>query len=280
MIQSSAHVPPELRDLLVDRALQGLDEQQEARLQVLLREHPNVDEQLFDRTVGLLETHYAFGKAEHIPPSLHERLRQAGQQWSDTYSKLNGDGLKFRTHQTSLQPTTNSRATRRRRSMLIGLGAIAACFALGVVLWQVPPTTETTPTQLRQSLFVEARDLIVARWSQSQDPVAIGAIGDIAWSGERQEGYIRIRGLAANDPSKAQYQLWIVDASHPDEPPVCGGVFDMPSTSADVIIPILPAVRVCDARQFLVTIEPPGGVLVSAQERVPLHAEVTRWPCR
>ncbi len=280
MIRSTSHVPPELSDLLADRALQGLDDQQEARLQVLLREHPGIDEKMFDRTVGMLETHFAFAEAEAMPPTLHERLRQAGQHWSLSHSAAPIERLHFANSQPKQQARPHSQPIKRRRSMLIGWGTIAACLALSVMLWQVFSSTDPTPKELRQTLFVEARDLIAAEWARSEDPAATGAIGDIAWSGERQEGYMRMRGLAANDPTQAQYQLWIVDASRPNEPPVSGGVFDIPATTEDVIIPILPEVRVCDPREFIVTIEPPGGVLVSSQERVPLQAVVTNWPCR
>ena len=80
---------------------------------------------------------------------------------------------------------------------------------------------------------------------------------------------MRFSGLKPNDPDREQYQLWIVDASRGEPlkvPPVDGGVFDA-GAGGDVIVPIAPKLPVGKAFAFAVTIEPPGGVVVSDQSR-------------
>ena len=73
---------------------------------------------------------------------------------------------------------------------------------------------------------------------------------------------MRLAGLVANDPGTAQYQLWIVDPER-DQRPVDGGVFDVPSGGGEVIIPIDPKLRIKSPAAFAITLEKPGGVVVS-----------------
>jgi anti-sigma-K factor RskA len=84
---------------------------------------------------------------------------------------------------------------------------------------------------------------------------------------------MRFRGLPVNTPSKEQYQLWIFAKNQSDSTPIDGGVFDITSTE-EVIIPINAKLFVQDAFMFAVTIEKPGGVVVSSRERLPLLAMV------
>ena len=51
-----------------------------------------------------------------------------------------------------------------------------------------------------------------------------------------------------------------------------GGVFDV--RGDEVVIPIHAAVRVFEPKLFAVTVERPGGVVVSKRERIVLTAEL------
>ena len=82
------------------------------------------------------------------------------------------------------------------------------------------------------------------------------------------------RALAANDPAKNQYQLWIFDGGRDERYPVDGGVFDVGASQGEVVIPISAKVRVHDPKMFAVTVEKPGGVVVSKRERVVVAAKV------
>ena len=88
--------------------------------------------------------------------------------------------------------------------------------------------------------------------------------GNIIWSNNKQTGFITISGMPINDSSKNQYQIWIVDPIKYLNP-VDGGVFDITTSEKDVIIPINPKLPVSNARAFAITLEQPGGVVVSSQ---------------
>ena len=81
-----------------------------------------------------------------------------------------------------------------------------------------------------------------------------------------------IGGLAANDPTELQYQLWIFDAERDERYPVDGGVFDIAPEGGTAVIPIRATLPVETAALFAVTVEPPGGVVVS-DRRIALLAQ-------
>jgi anti-sigma-K factor RskA len=151
----------------------------------------------------------------------------------------------------------------------------AAClaFAACVSFWQWPTDqTVANVAQLRAALIASAPDVVEADWSAGTTPIP-GATGDIVWSTQRQQGFMRFRGVPVNAPTKAQYQLWIFDKNQSDTTPIDGGVFDITS-DGEVVVPIDAKLRVRDPFMFAVTIEKPGGVVVSARERLPLLAKL------
>jgi hypothetical protein len=91
--------------------------------------------------------------------------------------------------------------------------------------------------------------------------------GEVVWSDGKQEGYMTLSGIPANDPGQYQYQLWIVDPDR-DALPVDGGVFDIPAGQGKVVIPIDSKLAVRKPAVFVITREKPGGVVKSAQEVV------------
>jgi hypothetical protein len=113
----------------------------------------------------------------------------------------------------------------------------------------------------------------VISWSSTEDPAASQASGDLVWDDRQQEGYMRFKGLAPNDPDVYQYQLWIFDATRDERHPVDGGVFDVPSGSDEVIVPIRAKLPVGEPVLFAITVEKPGGVVVSDRERIALVAK-------
>lgn len=84
------------------------------------------------------------------------------------------------------------------------------------------------------------------------------------WSTNRQEGYMRFSGLAVNDPKVEQYQLWIFEDAG-QQHPIDGGVFDI--KSKDDLISIDPKI-LAKGKYFAVTVEKPGGVVVSSRKRI------------
>jgi len=119
----------------------------------------------------------------------------------------------------------------------------------------------------RAELIATVPDVQVLEWSTE------GVAGDVAWSDARNEGYMRIDGLEVNDPTRSQYQLWIFRGDDPSKEahPVSGGVFDV-TAEGEVVIPIDAQLEVDGASIFAVTVEPPGGVMVSDREQIVLVA--------
>ncbi|UCE03165.1 MAG: anti-sigma factor [Candidatus Latescibacterota bacterium] len=137
----------------------------------------------------------------------------------------------------------------------------------------VQPEPVRSAASRRAELLATAPDAVALAWSATQDAAAAGARGDVVWSASRQEGYMRFNGLAANDPAVSQYQLWVFDRERDESYPVDGGVFDIPAGAAEVVVAIETRVPVAAATLFAVTVEPPGGVVVSSRERIALVAQ-------
>jgi anti-sigma-K factor RskA len=108
-----------------------------------------------------------------------------------------------------------------------------------------------------------------------KDAGAPGVTGDVVWDPVSQRGYLRFVGLKPNDPALQQYQIWVFDAERDPRYPVDGGIFDVPAGAGDVVIPIRVAVPVRAAKAFAVTVEKPGGVVVSSREHVVALAQLT-----
>jgi anti-sigma-K factor RskA len=85
---------------------------------------------------------------------------------------------------------------------------------------------------------------------------------------------MRFRGLAANDPRQAQYQLWIFDRARGEKYPVDGGVFDIPAVPGEILVPITARLPVRDPTMFAVTLEQSGGVVVSEREHILVLAKI------
>jgi hypothetical protein len=139
-----------------------------------------------------------------------------------------------------------------------------------------PPAKPPEPTlaQKRDRLLSEAKDVVKVAWSPTKDVAGQGETGEVVWSNERQEGYMTFRAVAKNDPTKSQYQLWIFDGERDERYPVDGGVFDVDPSSGEVVVPISAKVKVAKPTLFAVTVEAPGGVVVSKRERIVVAAKV------
>ncbi|HYW31271.1 MAG TPA: anti-sigma factor [Gemmatimonas sp.] len=165
----------------------------------------------------------------------------------------------------------------QRRDMWRWTGWLAAAAAM--LLWAVGPQTVAssgvgpTPAELRASVLRGDSTATPIRWAATSDSVAHGATGDVVWSDRLQRGVLRIAGLQPNDRERWQYQLWIFDKTRNEKYPVDGGVFDVPPSGGEVLVPIAARLRVGNAVVFAVTVEEAGGVVVSARDRIALLAQ-------
>ncbi|MHC5538287.1 anti-sigma factor [Singulisphaera rosea] len=134
---------------------------------------------------------------------------------------------------------------------------------------------ETAPMSIvesRNQLLATATDLIRADWSDGPTPFS-GVSGEVDWSTSQQRGFLSFRGMPVNKASVEQYQLWIFDRNQDEKTPIDGGVFDI-SSQGEVLVPIRAALKVRDPYLFAVTVEKPGGVVVSSRARLPVLGTV------
>ncbi len=108
-------------------------------------------------------------------------------------------------------------------------------------------------------------------WKTTKDEAGSQASGDVVWHAGVQKGVMRFAGLAPNDSKRSQYQLWIFDETRGEEPPIDGGVFDI-GPSGELLVPFAAKLPVGKAKLFAVTVEKPGGVVVSKRERIVVTA--------
>lgn len=180
-------------------------------------------------------------------------------------------------------------ASRSRRSYAMWGGWLAAAAMLA--LWVRGPANPSAVVAAAPSAIASSdaassaaaswvRDSLIAvdstitriAWAPTADSTAEGASGDVVWSTRAQRGVMRLIGLKSNDVQRWQYQLWIFDKTRDQRYPVDGGVFDVPAGATEVFVPINARVPVGSAVMFAVTVEAPGGVVVSTRERVALLA--------
>lgn len=156
-------------------------------------------------------------------------------------------------------------ASPRQTAILPWLGWAAAACLFGLLVLR-DGGTGPAPEERRDALVKQAADLRRVAFAGTGGAYATAG-GEVLWSDSRQEGYLVLSNLPANDPTRKQYQLWIVDPAR-DEFPVDGGVFDIPAGGGPVVIPVDAKLAVKNPAAFVITLEQPGGVVRSKQEVV------------
>ncbi|MFT5291368.1 MAG: hypothetical protein ACI8QS_000454 [Planctomycetota bacterium] len=256
MIRRFANWDDHTLDLAIDSFTVGLDEGDEASLQGL-SDHGDLQD--FENTLAAISLSQV-QTLVNPPAELILRMERAGMEY--------------------LVANVSSPSAQRGRVLAFPLRALAiagwllaAGLLLAMTLFKGSASQDTYAQ--RGSLITTAGDLVRIEWTATEDPAASSASGDVVWSSTRQEGYMRFRNLSPNDPEQTQYQLWIFDPSRADweARPVDGGVFNVP-TEAEVVVPIDPKLEVRETALFAVTVEAPGGVVVSDRERLVLTAAI------
>lgn len=229
---------------------------------------PHDDTDALERAAAELAARLSSDQETPLPAALAARIAAEGRAMVEAQAPSD-DAVVGR-----IQPAAPATTTAPRTSWL-GWAAAAAA----IVAWFVLPSPfrstaprMLTPAELQTALLADSVGTLVLDWAATADSAARGAKGAVTWNGDRQQGVMRIRGLAPNDPRLAQYQLWIFDATRNERYPVDGGVFDV--TAGEVLVPITARLPVREPVMFAVTVEPPGGVVVSSRERIVLVAQV------
>lgn len=250
-----------LTDLLVKEATESLDEAERSELAQLLRAQP-VDRTAYERLAAGLSL-AAGGDEEPLPPALAARITAVGEAYVG--------GVRAGTI-VDLAPRVTPHGP------VIAWWAAAASLLLAVFGWYPRLAAPPTPVAAAEGQAERAErelgellarpGLVRSSFSGTADPASGAVDGDVIWDPATQRGYLRLRGLPANDARQAQYQLWVFDATRDQKYPVDGGVFDVPSGERPVVVPIRVPIRVGQAVLFAITVERPGGVVVSGREHI------------
>jgi hypothetical protein len=240
--------------LLVDRALQGADAAEEAGLNCLLQHYPELDAEEFDRTAAALDLALSHGEEEPLPAGLMNRLQVQG-------ASINLEPKKTSSAAPVIVPLPAPSPVRRgagSSSPLIWAGwLVAAVVLFFAVVPQQPPKLSYSQLKERGALVVEG-----AKGPHGKSELR----GEFVWDSNTQQGYMKLSGFDINDPKVSQYQLWIFDdREFTAVTPIDGGVFDV-KNSKEVLIPIKPNIKVNKSTLFAITVEKPGGVMVSKRD--------------
>jgi hypothetical protein len=249
------------------RAVEGLDAAEARELDTLLAAASLADSDEFDYAVAACDLALGDSSAiEPLPAALEARILAGAGDWLASRASRKTPGV------VSLE----ERTVRRDVFTPWAPWLLAAAAALVAVVGWWPRGEGPEPAVESPALVAvaDAPDALMRAWSATEDPTAPGAAGEVVWSTARQSGFMRIRGLAVNDPSAEQYQLWIFDRAQDERYPIDGGVFDIPAGAAEALVPIDAKIQVAEPYLFAVTVERPGGVVVSSRERIALVAEV------
>lgn len=242
-------LPPDIVDLLVLRATEGLNDEQQASLRALLDEHGLDDVPDFDLAAAAAANAFSLEHAKHY-----------GDAPEDLKAKLVEDAEAFF---DAAENTVIEMPAKESAQASWNWGwAAAAMLALALVFTHYGNrgAPDTDHAQARQALIAAGSPVIP--WAAPEDPDYSQVTGDVVWDDERQEGYMLLTGMPVNDPGESQYQLWLVDPNR-DSNPVDGGVFDIPPNAQTVVVPIDAKLAVDNPLVFAITREQPGGVVVS-----------------
>lgn len=239
------------QELDAGRALGNLDAEELREFDSLERSHGHVRDTGLDLLAASLEVEAALRSAQPMPTALAKRLHA----WADETSAASAQNV--------IRPEVSA-WKRMLAHPTSGWLAAAAAVVLALVLprQQIVDSPEIAATRLR----AEAKDAIERNFSGLGDFKDAG--GSVIWSDSLQQGFMSLSGIPANDPAKAQYQLWIVDPARDADAPVDGGVFDIPAGASSVVVPIDAKLAIRNPQAFVITLEQPGGVVKSKQEKV------------
>src|SRR6202789_2169032 len=284
-------------DLLIKQVTEGLSPAEQRALDAMDSELASAYLRDLERAAAAVTLAGSLG-GEPLPAALSARIaQQAAEHFAAAeHSAQPGnvaDLSEVRTataEKARVQPSLAPSPAPTRAMRFGGYGwlAAAACLVLAIFGWErsppplppvavveprpvvvAPPPQPVPPTAAEERAALLAKtDSLKIPLGATKDPAAAGVTGDVVWDPVTQRGFLHFAGLAPNDPAMHQYQIWIFDAGRDKRYPVDGGVFDVPANASEVVIPIRASLMVRKPAAFAVTLEKPGGVVVSGREHV------------
>jgi hypothetical protein len=242
-------------ELLADEALGQISAADAVELRRLMGEAGGSDAEALERAAAAADVamHEADRLGEVMPADVAARLHLAAEAFC-----IGKPGVVGRQDQEAFQ------FPAWRRFAVAAVLAIAAAAAW----YAISRPAIKNPAEARLAMLAEPGVVKVA-WTDwavdGKGPEIPGVKGDVVWSDAEQKGYMRFSGLPANDPSKEQYQLWIIDKTRGMGQRISGAIFD--GGLGEVVVAIEPQLLVNKAAAFAVTIEQAGGTWVSDMSR-------------
>lgn len=266
-----------LMQLLADHATEGISAKQSAELRNLLLRNPEIDDLQYEFAAAAFHLSQPWG-LEPFPQRLQEKVSADAESYFNSQQGSQASAKDSSSaHSSSLLEFPG---VRRKRAFPLFTTAWAAAaafllFALGGWGLVLKSKLERRPTaeEARSRLLATNARLIKAEWRPGNSPESEGVYGDVIWNIAGQQGYMHFHDLPVNDPNVMVYQLWIFDADQDERYPVDGGVFNI-NRKGDVIVPIKASLKVSRPTLFAITIEKPGGVMVSKRDRLVLLGKV------
>lgn len=267
-----------LVDLMIQRATFGLTESEQLEFDQLNSSSENSAEaERFELTASAIDLAFGTGQSqEEMPRQIQDKLLiSAGQFLAGQRGLDSGAPIELR---SALNQSNVRNSNWGRVNVAVAL-VTAASLLVAAGWWfltdqgnnsPVEAVARTTQQKFDQFMSAPPSDLVELEWQPVHAPKAAGKV---VWSDSRQQGYMVFKDLDVNDPLKEQYQLWIFDTAKDQTHPVDGGVFNIASTG-EILVPIVAHVPVSRAVQFAITVERPGGVMVSSREKIPLLASL------
>lgn len=293
--QSQGQMNDQTKDLLMDTIIDRILAQGDADNQHVFADDLDADtlQAEMERVAATVDMAAATAKPVDVPVGLGDRLMAQVDAYPAQISVNSSETATARVSKSrvseslSIQDAPQPVIARIRRTPWV-IAAASLLLATVAIIGRGPvpgPAAQDLGAD-RLALIAETPEGELTQWDwiSTDDAAVVGeVIGDVVWSDTLNTGYMRISGLAINDPSLKQYQLWIFDATRASgdlpqfgdgllsQRPIDGGVFDI-NAQGEVIIEIDAKLQVQQAAAFAITIEPPGGVVVSDRSRVPLLA--------
>ena len=287
------HLTPRLFDLMVKHATEGVNDSELRELMQVETIDPQEIERV-ELTVASADLAMTTNDSKYPDePSFPVGLREKLEADADHFFRTNAGDISTAVEQAvasnspeadsgEVTPASPAGGTVTRREVFayaIAAASLLLVFsgynplAQKVVQPEIAQQTDRLDPQQQLTEFLKDRpeDLVEAPWTQVADQ---GASGRVLWSEKQQRGFMVFQGMKSNDPEQQQYQLWIFDDPDQDYP-VDGGVFDIARANVKTVVPIDAKIQVRDAMQFAVTVEKPGGVVVSKRQTIPVLAKLT-----
>ncbi|MEM7624368.1 MAG: anti-sigma factor [Planctomycetota bacterium] len=263
-----------LLDLLTDHALGELTPAEVQEMNTLLADHPELQDHGLEEAAALLAVSEL--PELDVPAGLQQKLTADAQAFFADGSQSSAEAVDPSTPVFPAPAVPDKRPATQVVLAFIGggvVGGLAAAVLLALLLSDPIAAPEPNPFPGALALTPAER---VAQWQdqtldQAQHPWAANApgyeavTGEVLWSNQTQTGFMVLANLPVNDPTRDQYQLWIVDPSR-DEFPVDGGVFNVAEFVAEdgkAYVPINAKLPVDQPAAFAITLEKPGGVVKS-----------------